>query len=47
MGQCDFDLCFLDTILHLGHLSLYCDPALVEKILPKVNIEMYMLIDDF
>ena len=29
IGQCDFDLCFLDTILHWGHLSLYCDPALV------------------
>ena len=29
IGQCDFDLCVLDTILHWGHLSLYCDPALV------------------
>jgi len=29
IGQYDFELWFLDTILHWGHLSLYCDPALV------------------
>ena len=38
IGQCDFDLCFLDTILHWGHLSLYCDPALVGLATQKVEM---------
>ena len=31
---CDFDLCFLDAILHWGHLSLYYDPTLVISLMP-------------
>ena len=37
IGQCDFDLCYLDTILHWGHLSLYCDPALVLLVISSWN----------